>query len=336
MTEENTREEVKDYCVKVGKDRLFTQGAGGNVSWKDGNLLYIKASGAWLADANNKDIFLPINLQVLRNRMASGIFSLPQNISKNNNLKPSIETMFHAIIPHKIVVHLHVVDVLTILVRKKAKQIIDKIFDGQISYIFIDYLKPGPDLAESIFRRTLNNTVDIIFLKNHGIIIGGKDIQEVHNKLKFILKEIQLHASIQQLSLTYSNPCNLKIDGYSILDVPEVNELVINHELFDNLNSYWVLYPDHVVFLGERPNLTTNIEHGRKFVASQSVSYIIVRDCGVFIRDNVLKSVVAQLICYADVLVRQPNNHELDPLSSQEIDELINWDSEKFRVKNSV
>ena len=45
---------------------------------------------------------------------------------------------------------------------------------------------------------------------------------------------------------------------------------------------------------------------------------------------------LAQLICYADVLVRQPNNHELDPLSSQEIDELINWDSEKFRVKNSV
>ena len=58
MTKENTRKEVQDYCVKVGSNRLFTQGAGGNVSWKDGNLLYIKASGTWLADANDKDIFL--------------------------------------------------------------------------------------------------------------------------------------------------------------------------------------------------------------------------------------------------------------------------------------
>jgi len=97
-----------------------------------------------------------------------------------------------------------------------------------------------------------------------------------------------------------------------------------------------VSIPDHVVFLGERPNLTTNIEFGRKLVSSQNVSYVIVRDCGVFVSDNALKSVVAQLICYADVLVRQSKNHELDPLSSREINELINWDSEKFRVKNSV
>jgi len=336
MTKENTRKEVQDYCVKVGSNRLFTQGAGGNVSWKDGNLLYIKASGTWLADANDKDIFLPVDLQVLSTRMGSGIFSLPQNISKSNKLKPSIETLFHAIIPHEVVVHLHVVDILTILVRKEAKQIIDNVFRAKISYIFIDYLKPGPDLAESIFKSTLNNTVDIIFLKNHGIIIGGKNTQEVQNKLEFILEEIQLHASIQKLPLTCGIPYNLKIDGYSILDIPEVNELAINHELFDKLNSNWALYPDHVVFLGERPNLTTNIEFGRKLVSSQDVSYVIVRDCGVFVSDNALKSVVAQLICYADVLVRQSKNHELDPLSSREINELINWDSEKFRVKNSV
>jgi hypothetical protein len=34
--------------------------------------------------------------------------------------------------------------------------------------------------------------------------------------------------------------------------------------------------------------------------------------------------------------MRQSKGQELDPLNRQEIDELINWDSEKFRVKNSV
>jgi rhamnose utilization protein RhaD (predicted bifunctional aldolase and dehydrogenase) len=336
MTKENTRKEVQDYCVKVGGDRLFTQGAGGNVSWKDGDLLYIKASGTWLADANNKDIFLPVDLQALHTNMTSGIFSMPENISKNNDMKPSIETMMHAILPHVIVVHLHVVDVLSILVRKDAKFIIDSVFSGKISYIFIDYIKPGPDLAESIYRNTLNNAVDVIFLKNHGIVIGGNDIQEVQNKLEFILKESQSHGCIQKLPLNCNDTSNLVIDGYNILDIPEVNELACNHELLDKIDSNWALYPDHVVFLGERPNLTTNIEYGRNFVSSQKVSYIIVRDCGVYINDNALKSVVAQLVCYADVLVRQSKNHELNPLSSLEIDELINWDSEKFRVNNSI
>ena len=84
-------------------------------------------------------------------------------------------------------------------IGKDAKFIIDSVFSGKISYIFIDYIKPGPDLAESIYRNTLNNAVDVIFLKNHGIVIGGKDIQEVQNKLEFILNESQSHGCIQKL-----------------------------------------------------------------------------------------------------------------------------------------
>ncbi len=336
MNNVDVRKEVQDYCTEVGKNRLLTQGAGGNISWKDGNLMYIKASGTWLVDANNKDIFLPIDLQVLHTNMTSGIFSMPENISKNNDMKPSIETMMHAILPHVIVVHLHVVDVLSILVRKDAKFIIDSVFSGKISYIFIDYIKPGPDLAESIYRNTLNNAVDVIFLKNHGIVIGGKDIQEVQNKLEFILNESQSHGCIQKLPLNCNDTCNLEIDGYNILDIPEVNELACNHELLDKIDSNWVLYPDHVVFLGERPNLANNTEHAKEIASSQDINYLIVKDCGIVVSANALKSEVAQLICYADVCMRQSKGQELDPLNRQEIDELINWDSEKFRVKNSV
>ena len=71
-------------------------------------------------------------------------------------MKPSIETMMHAILPHVIVVHLHVVDVLSILVRKDAKHLLLIVYlVAKISYIFIDYIKPGPDLAESIYKKYL-------------------------------------------------------------------------------------------------------------------------------------------------------------------------------------
>ena len=336
MNNVDVRKEVQDYCVAVGKDRLLTQGAGGNISWKDSNSMHIKASGAWLVDANSKDIFLSIDLQVLRTNMISGIFSVPEDISMNSNMRPSIETMMHAILPHTIVVHLHVVDVLSILVRKKASLIIDSIFSGKINYIFIDYIKPGPDLAESIYRNIINNAVDVIFLKNHGVVIGGNNVQEVQKKLEFILNELQLHGSIQKSSLSNSTSCNLKIDGYNILDIPEVNKLACNHDALDKISNNWALYPDHVVFLGENPNLAKDVEGARRIVSSQNVSYVIIENCGVIVSANALKSEVAQLICYADVFMRQPKGQELDPINEQEVNELINWDSEKFRINRSI
>ena len=52
-----TRISVEDFCSRIGADPLLVQGAGGNVSWKKGSVLWIKASGTWLAHAK-KTIFL--------------------------------------------------------------------------------------------------------------------------------------------------------------------------------------------------------------------------------------------------------------------------------------
>ena len=55
-------EQVKSFCARVGKDSMLVQGAGGNVSWKEGRVLWVKASGTCLADAKDKNIFVPIQL----------------------------------------------------------------------------------------------------------------------------------------------------------------------------------------------------------------------------------------------------------------------------------
>ncbi len=55
--------QVKAFCAQIGADPLLVQGPGGNVSWKDGDVLWVKASGAWLAHAAGKDeIFIPVDL----------------------------------------------------------------------------------------------------------------------------------------------------------------------------------------------------------------------------------------------------------------------------------
>ena len=53
-------ESVIDFCSDIGGDAFLVQGAGGNVSWKDGDTLWVKASGTWLSEAKYKEIFLPV------------------------------------------------------------------------------------------------------------------------------------------------------------------------------------------------------------------------------------------------------------------------------------
>ena len=63
------QKKINHLCSQLGKDHLIVQGAGGNVSWKDKEILWIKASGTWLAQANEKNIFVPVNLIDIKMRI---------------------------------------------------------------------------------------------------------------------------------------------------------------------------------------------------------------------------------------------------------------------------
>ena len=52
------REEIEELCNKLGEDQLLVQGAGGNISWKEDDTLWVKASGTWLSKALQENIFL--------------------------------------------------------------------------------------------------------------------------------------------------------------------------------------------------------------------------------------------------------------------------------------
>jgi len=60
--EDALRSSVIEYCAAIGADPLLVQGAGGNVSWKESDTLWVKASGTWLKEAVQKDIFVPVEI----------------------------------------------------------------------------------------------------------------------------------------------------------------------------------------------------------------------------------------------------------------------------------
>ena len=60
---------VSEY---LGKNLDLIQGAGGNTSVKINDVLWVKASGYWLSDANQMNIFVPVNYKGIIDRLNKG------------------------------------------------------------------------------------------------------------------------------------------------------------------------------------------------------------------------------------------------------------------------
>ena len=63
FSQDNKKLSISEYCERIGSNPLLVQGAGGNISWKEGDVLWIKASGMWLIDAIKENIFVSVSLK---------------------------------------------------------------------------------------------------------------------------------------------------------------------------------------------------------------------------------------------------------------------------------
>lgn len=327
---------VRQFCSKIGKDPLLVQGAGGNVSWKDNDTLWIKASGTWLADADDKDIFLPVKLNHLTNALKNQNYTVVPRTSGNTPLKPSIETLLHALMPHRIVVHLHAIEILAHLVRKGFDLSNYPDLDKTLNACTVEYCKPGAELAEAVANQ-LNraSNTQVIFLKNHGVIIGGDSTDDISELLEYLSKfffSLAIPPIYRRPETTITSK-----NGVEFRPIAEIrlHELALNPELIKHLETSWALYPDHIVFLGPHPCIYESIEHAKENLGrhEHQAEFIFIKNLGIFASAAISAAKTAQLECYYNVIIRQTCNSELTTLTNDQISELIDWDAEKYRMR---
>ena len=323
------REVITQFCIDLGVDPLLVQGAGGNISWKEDDTLTVKASGMWMARAGEEDIFVSTGLFPLRRAMAQGEFSLPPLELSSPGKRPSMETLLHALLPQKIVVHLHMLPPLAWLVRKDCEREMLGMLEESAKTIFLNYHTPGEKLAEALSVR-LQDTPrpGIVLLKGHGVIIGGENLNEVKEYMA-LLKEIFHIPSVRPVSI----PSLFAPEGYRPIPSNKVQQLVFNPEIFEKIPSNWAIYPDHLVFLGVRPYLYRDMGQWQR--ENHRPEIVFIGGAGVFSRDSVPKAKILQLECYHSVLERQPAGVALSSLSPQEIEELLGHEAESHRRKIS-
>src|SRR4051794_25282418 len=87
---------LRQLSAHLGRNPLLVQAATGNTSVKIGSQPWVKASGAWLADADRNDIFLPVELVAIRGCLEKGIpYAAEYRNSSGTCVEPSVEAPLH-------------------------------------------------------------------------------------------------------------------------------------------------------------------------------------------------------------------------------------------------
>lgn len=321
-----------EYSAKIGSNSLLIQGAGGNISCKDKDTLWIKASGTQLAKAQTENIFLPLSLSKTRVLITSGESDYSKAKLTDTPLRPSIETPLHALFSHKIVIHVHSVDVISVAILKNAQKKL-KLCLADLNWGWIPYVKPGPALAEAILHAFPDNIPHILVLGNHGLVIAANSLEEADLILNSVLERLQINIkSFESLNDTAHFKENWIAYGYQQANA-SLQFLAHDYFSLQLIEKKWVLYPDHAVFLGGIPPLILPEEKLTAFFKriGNYPPLVVVPHEGVLIKNDIKEDCLAMLICYAAILQRIQVYDDVVALSQKAIIELLHWDAEKYR-----
>lgn len=307
--------EFRALSAKLGNDPLQVQGPGGNTSIKAGEVMWIKASGTELANAQTNDIFVAVDrtaaLAEAEERQGDGSCKTTV-LDPAITLRPSIETTFHAAMDWAVVAHTHSIATITHAISPEGRKALEEKLQG-LPFVRVPYAKPGLPLTREILARMKPKT-QVVILENHGLICCGETVEDVG----ILIGDVEQRLALTPLEPQVTPPTVPEPEGFSWSSYGWLAQ----NARATKIALTGTYYPDHVVFLG-----SALPEHDN----ATNPPSIIICGQGVLIRNGATSSQTAMLKCLSDVLSRLPADWTVDPIGSEAEAELLNWDAEKYR-----
>ena len=324
-------QELTDLSVRMGNNLDIIQANGGNTSIKSDSYLYVKGSGKKLANAKIENIFAKVLIQNLSKGISLSSVDQKINKSQAKMIKPSIEVSLHKLIKSKIVLHSHPIDIIAQTIGENGREHLENTLKD-INWTWIDYFKPGKDLAREIKIQMYKKASNVYILQNHGLIIGGetpKAAEVLQNKILNLTKlNKRKFEFTQKDKLRY---LSTKLPFKTYLPKHEViHSLAIDNWSYQ-LSQKNPHCPDHAVLCGIRPNII-DLNKQKLSDVNSKLPYLIIKDIGVIFSEN-NDTLEAMLRSQAEIFLRLTKNTKVKLLSKNQCEDLINWDAEKFRKK---
>ncbi len=331
---------LKVLSAHLGADPLLVQGPGGNTSIKHDGVLWIKASGTWLKNACTDDLFVPVAIEPLLDAVDRQLPSAEKSIDficqalNPSGLRPSIETTVHALLPFRVVLHVHCVNTIALAVRQDAQTILSSRLHS-FNWSWIPYVRPGLPLARMIQtnRRPDSN---VLILGNHGLVVGADTVSDAQHLLQDVVDAVQVLPRTPE-------PTNVAALKARAVDTPyRLPAQVQSHATgCDAIACAHArggsLYPDHVIFLGEGTVVAKPEEAVQQVLnrvsddVEEAPVSIVLPACGTLMRNDASAGQEALAQCLADVCLRIPEGAVLNYLSDAETYALMNWEAEQYR-----
>jgi rhamnose utilization protein RhaD (predicted bifunctional aldolase and dehydrogenase)/NAD(P)-dependent dehydrogenase (short-subunit alcohol dehydrogenase family) len=198
----------------LGRDKSLVLHGGGNTSVKlrekdlfgeDEDILYVKGSG-WDLETIEAAGFAPVKLDYVRRLASLPSLSDPQMVNElaTHTLRsgapaPSIETILHAILPHRYVDHTHADAMLSVSNSPDGEKRIRDIYGTRA--VVIPYIMAGFDLAAYCAReypkQATKGTVGMVLL-SHGVFSFAEDARESYELMIELVSMAEKYLAAQK------------------------------------------------------------------------------------------------------------------------------------------
>ncbi len=330
--------ELVAFSARLGRDETLVQGGGGNTSFKRNDDFWVKASGTWLAQAETRDVFVRLPLARVRTLMAGAdAESALAALAGADWLRPSIETSLHALLPHPVVAHVHSVNAIAWAVRPDAGTALARALEG-LAWGWVPYCRPGLPLTEAIRGALAAAPVppDILLLANHGLVVGGDDCAAAEARLREVERRLAL--PVRAAPAADFRRLQAVNDAGWVLPENPLLHAIGTDSIACAIAVHGTLYPDHVVFLGERAAVADENRPLSKILSDAAAShrdppvYAVVPGAGILVSPALSDGARAMLGCLAQVGLRSSSAEALNYLDIDDVAALIGWEAEAYRL----
>ncbi len=191
-------QEIVEISRRYGEGTDWVIAGGGNTSIKDGETMWIKASGTTLAGIDESR-FVSMDRRALNALWEKSYPADPDRreeqaladlmacrTDREATVRPSVETLMHALFPHRIVCHTHPTVINGVTCANAGEAETERLF-GTFA-VWIPTVNPGYTLAMEIRDRVRAWQAShegawptALVMQNHGLVVAGETPQAVHD-----------------------------------------------------------------------------------------------------------------------------------------------------------
>jgi rhamnose utilization protein RhaD (predicted bifunctional aldolase and dehydrogenase) len=325
---------LRDLSARVGSDPLLVQASNGNTSIKLDGILWIKASGKSLAHAMQEEMLVPLELAKVKKSIRN-VTEIAPRYDLKDLLRPSIETPMHAILRHRVVIHVHSVNALAWAIRLDGPDQLKERLAG-LHWQWIPYAASGIPLAREIEKAVATAPdTDVFILGNHGLVVCGQDCHSAEK----LLSEVERRLAIAPRRFPRPDAAVLAIIArFSRWQFPDVHSL---HALGTDAVSRkilrgGILYPCQAIFLGQTMPLLppavviskpTELLNGK----DKTPPFVAVERSGVMLNENMTNAERATLIGLVQVTQRTEESAQLRYLKAAELRGVLSQSAHSYK-----